>query len=318
MANALPILLLGGAALLMMGGKKKSGAVGGGQIILPPTTPPPLSPAVKKSGSGYPGVSRDQMQEIQTMLMANGYGVGAKGLDGRYGPATKQAVWEFQEDWGQGLVVDGKPGSKTRAALKQAEAGRLDAQQQQAQQQPQKKAQLVDQCDPLDPGTWGAGNVCVLDGSRWVRAKAQVAAPKAPAKPVSKINCGPDRLWKWDVKAGGICLTEGKDTYLEDWLPGNMSVVMPTGIRPAGRILYGQGWGTWESATKEGFSKYIEIQAIEVSGASYDFHDKSGNWYKMWPAKNFAQWLSAVKSIAGSYPEIYFSIEYGKPGIESK
>lgn len=183
--NALPILLIGGAAALMLAGKKKKApsAPAYGDLALPPTTPPPLPKSVKTSGSGYPGVSRSQMQEIQTMLVANGYDVGQYGLDGKYGPATKQAVWEFQEDWGGGLVVDGKPGPKTQAALKEAESQRLYTQQTQAKAQPQQAAKIVDECDPLNPGTWGSGNVCVLDGGRWVRKKAQA---KPPAKPQAK------------------------------------------------------------------------------------------------------------------------------------
>ena len=179
MANYAPLLLLGGAALLLAGGKKKKKEVRPWdykpQIELPPTTPPPLPKEVKKAGSGYPGVSRAKMQKIQTMLIANGYDPGEP--DGTYTSQTAQAVEEFQEDWGQGLAVDGKPGPKTQAALEAAEKAR-------------KGAIGIDECDPLKPSTWGAGNVCVFDGARWVRAKgeqkAAVATDNAPGTPAGK------------------------------------------------------------------------------------------------------------------------------------
>ena len=155
--KTLPILLIGGAAALMLAGgkKKKKGELPDfGDLELPPTVPPPLSPQVKKSGSGYPGITRKRMQEIQTMLVANGYDPGKP--DGKYGPKTERAIWEFQEDWG-GLQVDGKPGPKTQAALEEAEAQRISA-------LPYAEG---DECDPMDRSTWGDGNICVFDGKRW-------------------------------------------------------------------------------------------------------------------------------------------------------
>ena len=295
MANALPILLLGGAAALMLAGKKKkkSGAIGGGQIILPPTTPPPLPASVKKSGSGYPGVSRAKMQEIQTMLVANGYDVGSYGLDGKYGPATKQAVWEFQEDWG-GLTVDGKPGSNTQTALRQAEAARLEGQRTAVQKQPQKKTQVADQCDPLDPGTWGSGNVCVFDGTKWARQRAQVKpAPKAPSKPASDSdsggNCYPDRSGTWDIKNGGVCIAKNTRIYLTKWLPDNVLV---------GFNMIGHGWwwrgghGDHDGVDKfwEGRDKFPRVE-IDILGHT-----------------RFARLIGAVKSMAINYPETLFYV----------
>ncbi len=120
MANALPILLLGGAALMMMGGKKKTRPSSGTLAAYPPDIPkpPPLSTTQKTEMSGYGNVSRQKMQWIQTALVINGYDPGVP--DGVYTAQTKQAVWEFQEDWG-GLTVDGKPGKNTQTALKKAE-----------------------------------------------------------------------------------------------------------------------------------------------------------------------------------------------------
>lgn len=220
--NALPIILIGGAAALMLAGgkKKKTSAPSFGELKLEPTTPPPLPKAVKTSGSGYPGVTRERMQEIQTMLVANGYDVGKYGLDGKYGPATKQAVWEFQEDWG-GLVVDGKPGSKTQTALEEAEAERLKAQQRIAQQHPEKKAQVVDQCDPLDPRTWGSGNVCVFDGVRWAKRTAKVKPQATQCTPANEqriiipTNLRDRNAWKF-CDFGTVYL-------LKDYIPSNMA-----------------------------------------------------------------------------------------------
>lgn len=174
----LPIPLLLGAAALLFVGKKKSKVT-----RLPATTPPPIPSAEKNTNSGYPGVTRERMQEIQTMLISNGYAPGKP--DGVYGPKTKQAVWEFQEDWG-GLQVDGKPGSKTQVALEKAEAARLEDQKYAAQKQP--AAQVMDQCNPLDPGTWGPGYICQFDGARWVRRAGEV--PKNLVPPITAKEVG--------------------------------------------------------------------------------------------------------------------------------
>jgi hypothetical protein len=176
---AFPIPLLFGAFALLFVGKKKKPI-----SRMPMNTPPPLPSAERNTASGYSNVTRERMQEIQTMLVSNGYGPGRP--DGKYGPKTKQAVWEFQEDWGQGLVVDGKPGENTQTALEEAEAGRLDALQYAAQSQP--AAQVLDLCDPLDVGTWGSGNVCTFDGSRWVLQKG--ALPKNAVPPISAKEVG--------------------------------------------------------------------------------------------------------------------------------
>lgn len=177
----LPIPVLLGAALLLLAGKKKKSAASG----IPATTPPPIPVAEKKTGSGYPGVTRERMQQIQTMLVANGYDVGRHGLDGRYGPSTKQAVWEFQEDWG-GLTVDGKPGSKTQSALEEAEAMRIDSMKSAAKTQP--AAQVMDLCNPLDPATWSAGSLCYFDGSRWALRKGELSKNALP--PISAKEVG--------------------------------------------------------------------------------------------------------------------------------
>lgn len=58
--------------------------------------------------------------EIQRALIAAGYSVGRSGADGQMGDDTRAAVREFQK--ANGLVVDGKPGPQTQAALKQAVA----------------------------------------------------------------------------------------------------------------------------------------------------------------------------------------------------
>ena len=171
MPAMLPLLLLGGAAVVALGGKKKPRAP-----KLAPTTPPPIPSADKKATSGYSNVTRERMQEIQTMLISNGYDPGIP--DGKYGPKTKQAVWEFQEDWG-GLGVDGKPGSKTQAALEEAEQERINA---------LGYTGVKDACDPLNVNTWGAGNICEFDGTKWILRKGTL--PKNAVPPISAMQVG--------------------------------------------------------------------------------------------------------------------------------
>jgi peptidoglycan hydrolase-like protein with peptidoglycan-binding domain len=132
------------------------------------------------------------MQEIQTMLMSNGYDVGSYGTDGRYGKDTATAVLGFQMDYmPRSDGWDGKPGPKTQTALEKVEAARLQGQQVAATKAPQQAEQLVDECDALDPGTWGSGNVCVLEGGRWVRrTKKSVALPKNAAPQITARETG--------------------------------------------------------------------------------------------------------------------------------
>ena len=96
------LLLLGGAAVAVAGKKKTPPTKTVGP---PPESPPPLTKTVKKTGSGYPGVTREKMQWIQTTLVALGYDVGPKGMDGRL-------VCERRE-WGG---VQGKVARTARAA----------------------------------------------------------------------------------------------------------------------------------------------------------------------------------------------------------
>jgi hypothetical protein len=177
---AFPIPLLLGAFAFLFAAKKKKPP----PTRMPTNTPPPLPSAAKNASSGYSNVTRERMQEIQTLLISNGYDPGIP--DGKYGPKTRTAVEEFQEDWGQGLGVDGKPGKNTQTALEEAEAGRLRALQQVAKSQP--AAQVLDQCNPLDVGTWGTGNVCTFDGSRWVLQKGVL--PKNAVPPISAKEVG--------------------------------------------------------------------------------------------------------------------------------
>ena len=63
-----------------------------------------------------PGDESEEVRQLQTDLVALGYSTG--GIDGKYGPATEQAVREFQTS--SGLTVDGVAGPATLAALSQA------------------------------------------------------------------------------------------------------------------------------------------------------------------------------------------------------
>ncbi|MCH4541435.1 N-acetylmuramidase domain-containing protein [Ochrobactrum sp. A-1] len=69
------------------------------------------SPAAGMLRSGSSGAG---VREIQTLLQRAGYAVA---IDGDFGPATRQAVRDFQD--GLGLEVDGVVGPKTQEALKE-------------------------------------------------------------------------------------------------------------------------------------------------------------------------------------------------------
>lgn len=55
------------------------------------------------------------VQNLQSDLVALGYGVGTTGADGKFGRNTETAVKNFQRD--NGLTVDGKAGDNTKSAL---------------------------------------------------------------------------------------------------------------------------------------------------------------------------------------------------------
>lgn len=275
------LLLLGGAAVAVAGKKKTPTTTKTGG--LPPESPPPLTKTVKKSGSGYPGVTREKMQWIQTTLVALGYDVGPKGMDGRYGSATKTAVLGFQMDYmPRSDGWDGKPGSKTRAALEQAEAGRKQA----------------DQCDPIDPGTWGTGNVCTFDGSRWVRKSA--AAKPAPAPTLAKnvlppiearqvgfsadysklqigayFKIGVLDAWLNDRRQAGLLITKDHADTLADYFihdPGSYIASILGAKKATGDLIYGTlitlstaGMGLGISAVRIAAVKMASSLSIKVS-----------------------------------------------------
>ena len=81
------------------------------------TTPTTTSPATAAPGTTLkPGDSGVQVKALQRALATLGYSAGA--ADGRYGPATKQAVASFQQP--HGLTADGILGPKTLRALTRA------------------------------------------------------------------------------------------------------------------------------------------------------------------------------------------------------
>lgn len=59
----------------------------------------------------------DYVRQVQALLLARGYNLGADGADGVLGELTFNAIKSFQADHG-GLTVDGIPGPQTIAALK--------------------------------------------------------------------------------------------------------------------------------------------------------------------------------------------------------
>ena len=62
-----------------------------------------------------PTLKGDDVKMLQRALEKRGFSVGASGIDGSYGPATKRAVTAFQK--ANGLTADGIVGRKTAEAL---------------------------------------------------------------------------------------------------------------------------------------------------------------------------------------------------------
>lgn len=96
----LPLVLAGGV-LLWLGSKSNVNSKN--------TTYPSTWSASPKSKSGYPGISRPDMQLIQYELAWLGYYHG--GIHGIFDPDTKDAIIGFQND--HGLIPDGLPGRDT-------------------------------------------------------------------------------------------------------------------------------------------------------------------------------------------------------------
>lgn len=71
-------------------------------------------PAATENGTLAPGSSGSKVKELQQLLKKHGYYSGS--IDGQYGAGTERAVRYFQD--AANLVVDGKAGEKTLAALK--------------------------------------------------------------------------------------------------------------------------------------------------------------------------------------------------------
>lgn len=325
MASVLPLLLIGGAALVIVGSKKKGGTrtslPAPGELVLPPTTPPPLTKKVKKSGSGYPGVTRARMQEIQTMLLSNGYDLGKWRADGRYGSATKSAVMAFQkdhmpnpEDW------DGKPGPKTQAVLQRVEADRVSGQQEEAQKFPEEAEQIIDECDPLDASTWGSGNVCEWTGSRWVRATAKMSpTPKAKASPAPEPEPTPapkptGKAWSpykpstWPSKTFPI-----GDGRPWSWLPNNTLVRLPERDSwfyriPSWYAFRGERFTSVHELPTKYYSELVNIivpvsEGKTTSGMVSIFHNEA--WMdKYWSV------VSSIRNLASQYPGVGFKVTY--------
>ena len=89
------------------------------------TTPDPTTPTSTETttqpedASLRPGDEGERVRQLQEDLVAIGYSTG--GIDGKYGPATEEAVRAFQTS--SGLVVDGVAGALTLAALAEAQGG---------------------------------------------------------------------------------------------------------------------------------------------------------------------------------------------------
>ena len=84
----------------------------------PPKPPDPPAPKPKKHTTVRKGSSGSAVKELQTDLIALGYDVGKKGVDGKFGNDTLAAVRKFQKD--HKLKVDGIAGKDTWAAIDKA------------------------------------------------------------------------------------------------------------------------------------------------------------------------------------------------------
>jgi peptidoglycan hydrolase-like protein with peptidoglycan-binding domain/DNA invertase Pin-like site-specific DNA recombinase len=71
-------------------------------------------------GAGMGAAASPAVKRVQRALTRRGYGLGAAGTDGRFGPITDAAVRRLQAD--RGLAVDGIVGRHTRAALQRTVA----------------------------------------------------------------------------------------------------------------------------------------------------------------------------------------------------
>jgi len=94
---------------------------------IPTTTPATTTPATTTPSAGMPaplpegatlrpGDESEDVSQVQAALVELGYSTG--GVDGKFGPATEQAVRDFQTD--SGLEADGAVGPATLAALSAA------------------------------------------------------------------------------------------------------------------------------------------------------------------------------------------------------
>jgi peptidoglycan hydrolase-like protein with peptidoglycan-binding domain/predicted RNA-binding Zn-ribbon protein involved in translation (DUF1610 family) len=68
-----------------------------------------------RQGEGMDGKSSTKVKAIQEMLDELGYDLGEGGVDGKFGPDTKAALQELQDDYG--LKADGVVGLKTRRLI---------------------------------------------------------------------------------------------------------------------------------------------------------------------------------------------------------
>ena len=104
------------------------------------------------------------VRNVQDLLLAKGYNLGADGADGVLGELTFNAIKTFQADHG-GLTVDGIPGPQTVAALK---GGSVT---------PQPAVQ------PAVDGYWGEQTTRMLQGVLGTTVDGVVSSQAAPNRP---------------------------------------------------------------------------------------------------------------------------------------
>ncbi len=251
MAFAFP-LFLGAAMLLLAGRKKKRRRTGAARAPLPKgewkayqpsakdksvpiSTKPPATPTKPSDLRPFSGV-----RQVQQALIMVGHSVGSKGADGSWGRNTSGAISAFQG--AEGLDVTGVPDKETLGVLFARAYG-----------QPGE-----DECDPLNPSSWGAGRVCAIHEGRYIALPQDMSALPSVSENFLSANVifSPDLSrveigvqWRYVVleawlkkqkREGKVGLSGAKKTL--EWIHENLvrapSKFLGAGNETVGGIIY--------------------------------------------------------------------------------
>ncbi len=120
MANALPLLVLAGGAALLLGKKKKKTSPVARQpsttVEVPPTQPPAVVTKGPSGGTASTQTWRSRQEALTFVATMTGCDSNPGSIDGKYGSKTRAAVRGFQAC--AGIGVDGRWGSRTESAMK--------------------------------------------------------------------------------------------------------------------------------------------------------------------------------------------------------